>query len=189
MLIRFLTLVFSSLDSQGPTNNSSNVSAFIHLCKHAPYFAHTYTHLNCWQIFINKPGSYGNQRVYRRSQTLWNMVIIANDDSPVGAQIWRMKTVNSGMKSTNLMKGNCCTACVTEVWLKSLLSYLVICRQPEEQHLMSYTGGDHGRDPSSPAGRRDICGVEHKETNLGHYLDRINISIALSLATCWMVRA
>lgn len=55
--------------------------------------------------------------------------------------------------------------------------YLVICRQPTEQHLKSCTGGDRGRDPSLPAGRRDICGVEHRETDSGHYLDRINISV------------
>lgn len=46
--------------------------------------------------------------------------------------------------------------------------------QPIELHLMSCTGDDHGRDLSLPAGRRDICGVEHRKTDLGHYLDRIN---------------
>ena len=48
--------------------------------------------------------------------------------------------------------------------------YLVICVQPAERHQMSCTGGDHGRDPSLPAGRQDICGGEHKDADLGHYL-------------------
>lgn len=34
---------------------------------------------------------------------------------------------------------------------------------------MSYTEGDRDRDPSSPAGRRDICGAKHRETDLDHY--------------------
>ena len=50
---------------------------------------------------------------------------------------------------------------------------------------MSYTGVDHGRDPSLPAGRQDICGVEHNETNLG-YLERINIPTVLFLSTQMM---
>lgn len=53
-------------------------------------------------------------------------------------------------------------------------SYLVICRQPKEQHLMSCTGGDRGRGPSLPAGRQDICGEEHRDTDSNQCSDRIS---------------
>lgn len=36
---------------------------------------------------------------------------------------------------------------------------------------MSCTAGGHDTDPSSPAGRQDICGEEHKGPDLGHGLD------------------
>lgn len=44
----------------------------------------------------------------------------------------------------------------------SSCSHLVICKQPAEQRPRSCTGGDRGTDPSSLAGRRDICERECK---------------------------